>query len=107
MYTEFNGRVWSTEQSYLKFQSNISKNLKSALALENYADCNGDDEIYKDEAFVLLKEYRSKQKEMTEQQLLETTELIGKKFDELFSKIGREKFVFYEDGDVNFIWENN
>jgi len=106
MYTEFNGRVWSSEESYLKFQANIRKNLKCALALENYADNNGDDEIYKEESFVLLKEYRIKQKDMTEQQLLQTTELIGKKFDELFTKIGKDKFVFYEDGDVTYIWDN-
>ena len=107
MYTEFNGRVWSSEENYLKFQQNVRKNLKASLALEDYADCEGKDEIYKDEAFVLLKEFRSKQNEMTEYELLEITESIIKKFDELFAKIGQEKFVFYDDGDVNYIWEKN
>ena len=105
MYTEFNGRVWSSEEKYLEFQLNVRKNLKASLALENYADCEGKDEIYDDEAFYLYDKYIENKKEMNEQELLELTSLIVKKFNELFEKIGKEKFIFYDDGDVNYIWK--
>jgi len=107
MYTELNGRVWSTEENYLKNKSNDRKILKASLALENYADCNNRNNIYNDECFVMLNEYYKNKPNMSEQQLLETTSLLVEKFDLLFNKIGRDNFIFYDDGDINFIWKKN
>ena len=106
MYTEFNGRVWSSEEKYLEFKINVRKYFKASLALEDYADCESKDEIYNDKAFLLLNEYRKNEKNMNEQELLISTTKIVESFDKLFEKIGKEKFIFYDDGDVNYIWVN-
>ncbi|MFQ6752333.1 MAG: hypothetical protein ACLRFL_02050 [Clostridia bacterium] len=79
-------------------------NLKSSLALEDYADCNNSDWIYKDIAFQRLKEYRQNKDKMTEEELLSTTAEIVENFEKLFEKIGKENFVFHDDGDVEYIW---
>lgn len=105
MFTDSDGKIWSNEENYLKYKLNVRRNLKASLAIENYANCNKLDDIYNDDAFTLLKEYRSNKLEMNEQELLEITFNIFKKFNLLFDKIGREKFIFYDDGDVNYIWD--
>ena len=107
MFVEVNGREWSTEEAFLKYKENIRKYMPISLALENYSACNNDDTIYSDEAFKVLIYYRANKSTMTEQELLTTTSLIVDKFNELLDKIGREKFTFYDDGDVNFNWKQN
>lgn len=104
MYTEFNGRQWSSEEKYLEFKSNVRLYMSRSLGVENYADCTGDDSVYDDISFQLLKQYREKKDKMSEDELLESTAIIIEEFDNLLNKIGRDKFIFYEDGDVNYIW---
>ena len=105
MYTEFNGRVWSSEENYLKFQNNVRLYMSRSMAIENYEDCTGDNSIDDDEAFKLLYQYRKEKDTMSEQELLNTTSLIIQKFNDLLNKIGKDKFTFYDDGDVNYIWK--
>ena len=105
MYTEKNGRVWSSEENYLKTNFNERYNYCSALALEDYADFNNKYEIFDDDAFVLYEQYVKTYKSLTEKEVLELTTTISKKFDKLFDKLGIEKFTFYDDGDVEYIWD--
>ena len=104
MYKEYNGREWSSEEKYLEHKANVRKYFRITLALEDYSDCCGDDSIYKDEAFVLLKEYRATKDKLTEDELLEKTKIIVEKFNKLLDIVGREKFTFYDDDDINFNW---
>ncbi|MFQ6773224.1 MAG: hypothetical protein ACLRFG_01975 [Clostridia bacterium] len=105
MYTDKNGNVWSSEENYIRNNCNVRYNYCSALALEDYADFNNKYEIFNDEAFVSYEQYVKTYKSLTEKELLELTTTISKKFDELFDKIGRDKFIFYDDGDVEYIWD--
>ena len=105
MYTEKNGRLWSSEENYLKNNYNTRFNYCSALALEDYADFNNKYEIFNDDAFVLYKQYVETHNDLSEKELLELTANTSKQFNALFDKIGREKFVFYDDGDIEYIWD--
>ena len=104
MYKEFNGRVWSSEEEYLKFRKNSNKNLNYSLAIEGYADYFGKDEVYKDIAFIKLKEFRKTKQTMSENELLQESAEISILFDELIKRIGKEHFTTYDDGDINFNW---
>lgn len=104
MYREFSGREWSSEDAYLKFKANSNKNLDYSLAIESYADCFGKDEVYKDIAFIKLKEFRKAKQTMTEKELLQASVEISILFDDLIQRVGKEHFTIYEDGDINFNW---
>lgn len=104
MYKEFNGREWSSEEAYLKFQQISRKNFKSSLALENYADFTGDDRQEIKEMFKLVGEYYKLKNELTEQEMVDFGNKMADKYEIIFDLIGRENFKFYEDGDVNYIW---
>ena len=104
MYKEFNGKEWSSEEEYLKFKANSNKILNYSLAIESYADCFGKDEVYKDIAFIKLKEFRQTKQTMTENELLQVSGALSILFEDLVQRIGKEKFMIYEDGDINFNW---
>ena len=104
MFTEYNGRVWSSEENYLKFQNNVRLYMSRSMAIENYSDCTGDTRVDDDEAFKLLYQYRKDKDTMSEQELLDTTALIIQKFNYLLNKIGKEKFTFYDDDTLSFNW---
>ena len=104
MYKEFNGREWPSKREYLKFKENSNKILNYSLAIENYADCFGKDEVYNDVAFTRLKEFRKLKQSMSVDELLKTSENISTLFDELVARIGEQYFTVYEDCDINFNW---
>lgn len=106
MYTEFhNGKQWSSEQAYLKYSSNVKKYLNMSLALESYSDDTGDNSPFKDDAFKVLKEIRAnKYKGMPEQEILEKQDYVVERLNKLIDKVGRGKFTFYDDGQLNYNW---
>ena len=106
MYTEKNGRVWSSEENFLLYRKLSYKNFRSFLALENYDDLEKNPIPYDKSVSNKYCELTHQKDKMTEEELIKEYSLIAKKFDEILDKIGREKFIFYDDGDVEFIWEN-
>lgn len=105
MYKEFSGRIWESEAKYNEYKSNVRKYMSRSLAVEHYADCSGDDSVFKEPAFVKLKNYRAHILSINSAQALTDTNELIVLFDELIQKIGAEKFYKNEDGSVNFIWK--
>ena len=104
MYKEYNGREWSSEEKYLEYKANSCKILNSSLAIESYQDFTGDEDSEISQAYKKLGLYYKNKPVMTEEELLKTSYELVKIFDAIFDKIGREKFIFYDDGDVNYKW---
>ena len=105
MYKEYNGREWSSEEKYLEHKFNARKILKGSLAIESYEDFTGNSLDLSDRVFKELSEYRKNKPNMTEEELLKASYELVEKFNILFDKIGKEKFIFYDDGDVEYKWE--
>ena len=105
MYKEYNGREWSSEEKYLEHKFNGRKILKGSLAIESYQDFTGDEDAEISQAYKKLGQYYKNKPVMTEEELLKTSYELVEIFDAIFDKIGRDKFIFYDDGDVNYKWE--
>lgn len=41
---------------------------------------------------------------MAEEELLKSSHKLVQQFEDIFNTVGRDKFIFYEDGDVNYKW---
>lgn len=104
MYTEFNGRVWSSEEAYLKFKEISKKNFKASLALESYMDFTGDNRKEIKEIFKLVSEYYKRKNDLNANELMDFSNKMSVQYENVFDIIGRENFIFYEDGDINFNW---
>ncbi len=107
MFVDKSGRNWSSEQNFLKFSKNRRKYYKYSLAFEDYADDRNDNSIYKNECFVLLKEFRKDFDHMSESEIIEKSTKIADLFEKLLQQIGEDKFTRHDDTYITYIWDNN
>lgn len=74
---------------------------KGSLALESYFDDNNENLKLFDNFNKKLIKYRSiKNKKTTD------SEKIVKELLAILEKIGKEKFIIYDDGDIEYIYKN-
>ena len=108
MYIDKGGKEWSSEDAYNKAIFNIRRVFRYDLAFEDYEDDNGVTLKELDPIYEGLKEYRAKLKEnlLNEVELIKITDKIINQFDKVVDIIGKEKFIFYDDGGVEYIWKN-
>ena len=59
------------------------------------------DEIIND-----VNNYRRTRAENSIDKRIELSDKILDKYNKLLDIVGREKFIFYDDGDINYIWKN-
>ncbi len=90
-----------------KIKDNEYRILKLDLAFEDYQDDKQDtsmplfDEIIND-----VNNYRRTRAENSIDKRIELSDKILDKYNKLLDIVGREKFIFYDDGDINYIWKN-
>ena len=74
--------------------------LKGSLALEGYFEVNGNDKIN------LLKEYNEKLRKYyaLKEKDKESVDYMYKELKTLINNLGKEHFLIYEDGDVEYIY---
>jgi hypothetical protein len=87
--------------------NNKSTILDFDLALENYLDDNNKSFPLLDEVIQDVNHFRDNKKNLSEEEQKATTDKIIKKYNEVLDVIGREKFIFYADGDINYIWKED
>lgn len=84
----------------------VAKNLNYSLAVENYVDNTGNTNESIDNAYELLKKYRTIKDSLSKEEELEMVRKISDIFDFVVDEIGRDNFIFYDDGDINYIWKD-
>lgn len=74
---------------------------KGSLALESYFDENNKDSKLFIDFNNKLTKYRSLQNKS-----INDTETMVRELLSIINKIGKENFIIYEDGDIEYIYEN-
>lgn len=87
------------------YKKNVKFNLCASLAIESFVDENNRSDVYLEEPFTLLHIYRKFKDQMNEEELAPFAQIISNGFNRLFDKLGRIHFIFYDDGEVNYIWK--
>lgn len=81
--------------------------LKLSLAFESYEDDGQDtsmplyEEIIND-----VNDYRTRYNELSPEEREKLASKLVDKYEKLLDIVGRNNFIFYDDGDVNYIWKN-
>ena len=91
------------EQDLLKKYE--KKNYYSSLALESYEDNTGINNKLVEDAWNLINEYRKIKDTLSLEKRIKFAKEISEKFDSAIAEIGKEKFIFYDDGVINYIWK--
>ena len=103
-FVEKNGRVWPSKKAYNQYETNIGLAFDLDLMFENYTDDTDDMSIYEDEAFKKLYNIRRNFDAISTDQLIKDYNFIVKRFYEIIDELGRENFIFYDDGTIEYIW---
>ena len=82
------------------------KNYYASLALENYEDNTGTNNKIIEDAWDLLSQYRKTKDSLSITERIEFAKKISEKLDLAINEIGREEFIFYDDGVINYIWKS-
>lgn len=87
------------------FDINMKKLFKLQLAFESYEDNIGLDldeitQIYSD-----IADLRQKKEKLLIDEKLDISNKILEKCDNLMEKLGKDKFIIYEDGCVEYNWD--
>lgn len=86
-----------------KLDKNLSRILYIQLALENYCLISGTENDKVNEAFNCLNNFRSTRKTMGEKEQVKKSNKVLSKLNCALDSVGRDKFIFYDDGDINYI----
>lgn len=95
------------EYNIEKLKLNLKKLLKLQLALESYEDENHSNDSLLKETNLMLKDFRKIKDTISTLEQIDQTNLIIDKYYEVINRVGRENFVFYEDGDISYIWKES
>ena len=99
------GREWENEDLLNKYRKNSRKMFKIDLAVESYVDDRGAKSIPKcSEMFELTKAHREKRTILGEKDLVADSEEVLVKLYKDLEELGKDHFIFYEDGTVEYIW---
>ncbi|MEG2621179.1 MAG: hypothetical protein RSA10_03760, partial [Bacilli bacterium] len=80
---------------------------KLDLAFESYEDNNNINIPLLNETTLELNEFRRKKMNMDIEEQYNKTEELLIKYDKVLDIVGRDNFIFYDDGDVNYIWKGS
>ena len=91
-----------------KIKDNEYRVLRLSLAFENYEDNGRDtsmplfDEIIND-----VNNYRRTRAENSIDKRIELSDKILDKYNKLLDIVGRENFIIYDYGNIDYIWKDN
>ena len=90
-----------------EFEKNMSKILYLQLAFEDYCDSIGNEP----KSYIQINE-KTKQLREQKNQLDENTKIkisldILEQYEDLLNTVGKEKFIFYKDGSIEYKWNDN
>ena len=93
----------------VQLENNKRQLLRLQLALESYEDDTGENLQLLNETNLELKRFREIKENISREEQINITDKIIEKYNQIINMIGIDKFVFYDDGDINYIWrgENN
>ena len=81
--------------------------LRYQLALEDYELDTGNELDLLMTTWRKLDIFRKKKKNWSLEKQIQEAEIIQEDFKKVVNEIGKEHFVFYDDGDINYIWKKS
>lgn len=88
-----------------QLEKNIYRIFRFSLVFEDFTDNTGYDSLFLDQLYEKIYYFRKEKDNLTEEEQLKLTTDILNDCEKMVDIAGRDKFIFYEDGDINYIWD--
>ena len=89
------------------YEKNMRKIFFLDLAIENYEDNTGKNVKNLEKTFNELKHLRKENEKMNNEEKIELSKKILKEFEKVVEEIGKNKFKFYSDGKIEYLWNES
>lgn len=89
------------------FDKNMSKMLDLQLAFESYEDNTGEKMSLLEQIYQDINNLRKRKNELDSKEKVETSSEILINFEKLLNIVGRDKFIFYDDGKIEYKWDTS
>lgn len=89
------------------FDKNMSKILDLQLAFESYEDNTGEKMSLLEQIYQDINNLRKRKNELDSKEKVETSSEILINFEKLLNIVGRDKFIFYDDGKIEYKWDTS
>lgn len=89
------------------FDKNMSKILDLQLAFESYEDNTGEKMSLLEQIYQDINNLRKRKNELDSKEKVETSNEILINFEKLLDAVGRDKFIFYDDGKIEYKWDTS
>lgn len=86
-------------------KKNMSKIMDLSLAFENYCDNTGSNLDFLNEIYKKASDLRNKKDLLGEEEQIKISNEIINDFEKLLDTVGRDKFIFYDDGSIEYKWD--
>ena len=83
----------------------MTQNLRYQLALEDYTDDTKQEIKFLNETWKKQGLLRKNRKNWPLEKQIQEAKIIQENFQQIVNKIGKEHFIFYDDGNINYIWQ--
>lgn len=93
------------DENKIILKKNMQLLLHLQLALESYGDDNDGEILLLKNAYKDLDDLRKNREIISVEQQIKLSNAIIEKFNNVLDLVGRNNFIFYEDGDINYIWK--
>ena len=94
------------ENKEKKLKNLIRQNLRYQLALESYTDDTQEEIKFLNETWKRQGLLRKNRDNWSLEKQIQEAKIIQENFQKIVQEIGHEHFIFYDDGDINYIWQN-
>lgn len=85
----------------------MTQNLRYQLALEDYTDDTQQEIKFLNETWKRQGLLRKNRKNWSLEKQIQEAKLIQENFQQIVNDVGKENFIFYDDGNINYIWKKN
>ena len=89
-----------------KYDKNMSKILYLQLAFESYYDHSGSDSELYDKINIQTADLWKQENKLDERTKVKMSKDILKQYKDLLKMVGKEKFIFYHHGSVEYKWDD-
>ena len=93
------------EKMLISFNKNMSKILDLQLAFESYIDNTGKNIPLLEQTYKNISNLRKNKDELGDEEKNIISNEILNNFEKLLDMVGRDKFIFYEDGKIEYEWD--
>jgi len=100
-------KIWEDQDKKKEYDKNMAIAFRYSMALENYFDSTGNNKKIINNVWTKEAAVREAKFAEPEEKVVEMSAALVDEFKKVVDLIGKDKFVFYDEDDLEYVWKNS